>query len=270
MQHAFSDAYKNGDILKNPCSEKPKGGIPCAEKSALTDEQVETLLNAVKDTRAYPFCMIGIYSGLRREEILGLQWDCVHLGTITSIEVKRAVRFEHNQPVTSDKLKTKASKRVVPIPPQLVDCLRQLKTTSSSEYVISNSNGGPLSGTQFKNLWHAVICRSTSKRLYHKYVDGKRTACSIQGSLGEKAYHRNYCYSIDFDVTPHILRHTYITNLLMTGVDIKTVQYLAGHSKSKITLDIYAHLTYNKPEDIIGKVEKAFANALPSEEIINA
>jgi hypothetical protein len=32
----------------------------------------------------------------------------------------------------------------------------------------------------------------------------------------------------------------------------------------------WGDLTYNKPEDIIGKVEKAFANALPSEEIINA
>lgn len=44
-----------------------------------------------------------------------------------------------------------------------------------------------------------------------------------------------------------ILRHTYITNLLFKGVDIKTVQYLAGHERAKITLDIYAHLTYSRP-----------------------
>ena len=65
---------------------------------------------------------------------------------------------------------------------------------------------------------------------------------------------------IDFVVTPHILRHTYITNLLLAGVDVKTVQYLAGHERAKITLDIYAHLTNNKPEEISGKVNQAFCN----------
>lgn len=43
-------------------------------------------------------------------------------------------------------------------------------------------------------------------------------------------------YVIDFDVTPHQLRHTYITNLLYAGVDPKTVQYLAGHENSKTTM----------------------------------
>ena len=42
-------------------------------------------------------------------------------------------------------------------------------------------------------------------------------------------------YTLDFDVTPHQLRHTYITNLLYAGVDPKTVQYLAGHENSKTT-----------------------------------
>ena len=73
-----------------------------------------------------------------------------------------------------------------------------------------------------------------------------------------KAKNSNLTYTIDFDVTPHILRHTYITNLLLAGVDIKTVQYLAGHERAKITLDIYAHLTYNRPEEILEKVNAAF------------
>ncbi len=65
-------------------------------------------------------------------------------------------------------------------------------------------------------------------------------------------------YSLDFDVTPHQLRYTYITNLLYAGVDPKTVQYLAGHEKSKTTMDIYAKLKYNKPDKLMSVVNAAF------------
>ena len=40
-----------------------------------------------------------------------------------------------------------------------------------------------------------------------------------------------------------MLRHTYITNLIHASVDPKTVQYLAGHESSKITMDIYAKVS---------------------------
>ena len=36
--------------------------------------------------------------------------------------------------------------------------------------------------------------------------------------------------SLDFHVTPHQLRHTYITRLFESGLDIKEIQYLAGHT----------------------------------------
>ena len=65
-------------------------------------------------------------------------------------------------------------------------------------------------------------------------------------------------YTLDFDVTPHQLRHTYITNLLYAGVDPKTVQYLAGHENSKTTMDIYAKVKYNKPEELFDVVNQAF------------
>ena len=69
-------------------------------------------------------------------------------------------------------------------------------------------------------------------------------------------------YTLDFDVTPHQLRHTYITNLLYAGVDPKTVQYLAGHENSKTTMDIYAKVKYNKPEELFGVVNGAFQQAI--------
>ena len=74
--------------------------------------------------------------------------------------------------------------------------------------------------------------------------------------LGEKARNNGHVvYSLDFDVTPHMLRHTYITNLIHASVDPKTVQYLAGHENSKITMDIYAKVKYLCE----GKVQQAGA-----------
>ncbi|MCI9588539.1 MAG: tyrosine-type recombinase/integrase [Oscillospiraceae bacterium] len=45
----------------------------------------------------------------------------------------------------------------------------------------------------------------------------------------------------DHHVTAHILRHTYITRLFEAGLDIKEVQYLAGHSTVEMTLRVYTH-----------------------------
>ncbi len=42
-------------------------------------------------------------------------------------------------------------------------------------------------------------------------------------------------------VTAHILRHTYITRLFEAGLDIKEIQYLAGHSSVDMTLRVYTH-----------------------------
>lgn len=83
------------------------------------------------------------------------------------------------------------------------------------------------------------------------------TVCPV---LGEKAAHNGkVVYSLDFEVTPHQLRHTYITNLIHASVDPKTVQYLAGHQNSKITMDIYAKVKYNKPDELAGIMAGAFA-----------
>jgi integrase len=46
--------------------------------------------------------------------------------------------------------------------------------------------------------------------------------------------------------------------LIHANVDPKTVQYLAGHSRSKITMDIYAKVKYNRPEDVVLKLGDVF------------
>lgn len=204
--------------------------------------------------------MIALYSGLRREEILGLQWDCVFLDAPAPyISVRRAWRTEHNRPVVSTTLKTKAARRDIPIPKCLVDLLREVKEKSISEYVIADSKGQPLSYSQFQRVWKYVTVRTAKPRNYYKYVNGQSIKYTVTPTLGgHQKNNPKLIYAIDFDVTPHQLRHTYITNLLYAGVDPKTVQYLAGHENSKTTMDIYAQVKYNKPEELLSVVNAAF------------
>ena len=238
-----------------------KGGVPQEERQALTDEQAERLLDAIRGLPPYVFVMIGLYAGLRREEILALQWDSVYLDTDTPyLTVRRAWHTEHNRPVILTELKTKAAERNIPLPVCLAECLKAAKAISTSDYVVANRDGEPLSYTQFKRLWQYIVTRTVKERSYYRYEDGKRVKHTFTPVLGEKAAHNGkVVYSLDFEVTPHQLRHTYITNLIHSSVDPKTVQYLAGHESSKITMDIYAKVKYNRPDQLVRTMGSAFA-----------
>ena len=237
------------------------GGIPPAEKQALTDAQVDILLETVKHLPPYVFVMLGLYAGLRREEILGLKWDSVYLNAKAPyLTVRRAWHTEHNRPVILDELKTNAANRNIPLPDCLVECLKEAKAKATSEFVVANRNGEPLSYTQFKRLWKYIDTRTVKERVYYRYEDGKRVKHTVNPVLGEKAAHNGHViYTLDFEVTPHQLRHTYITNLIHASVDPKTVQYLAGHENSKITMDIYAKVKYNQPHELAAAMSRAFA-----------
>lgn len=255
LKKIFAAGEKAGVVRANPCVDLRAGGKRAAEKEALTRQQMRTLEDAVAGTRIYPFVMIGLYAGLRREEILGLEWDCVHLdGAAPYISVRRALRWVHNQPVVSDELKSAAARRDVPIPPTLVGCLADLQRTATGDYVISSSDGQPWSMTAYRNAWRYITRRQTgtAKRTEHGETVLR------EKKLGETVRNSKVQITIDFGVTPHILRHTYITNLILSGANVKVVQYLAGHSKVETTLNIYTHLIERSPEANLGTVLAAF------------
>lgn len=259
----FKAAKESRVIVSNPTVHLSAkgGGVPPTDKVALSEEQVEQLLSAVEGLPPYVFVMIGLYAGLRREEILALKWDSVYLDTDAPyLTVRRAWHTEHNRPVILTELKTKAAERNVPLPDRLAKCLREAKGDSTSEYVVANRDGDPLSYTQFKRIWQYVVTRTTKERYYYRYENGKKIKHTVTPKLGEKAAHNGHVvYSLDFEVTPHQLRHTYITNLIHASVDPKTVQYLAGHESSRITMDIYAKVKYNRPDEVVRAMGGAFA-----------
>lgn len=258
----FHAAVKDGTISSDPAADLKPGGTPATEKIPLTETQQSALIDTVKGLPINPFVMIGLYSGLRREEILGLQWDCVHLDDeVPYLSVRRAWRWEKNKAVVSDKLKSKASARDIPLPPQLVEALKAEQGRSTGDYVLGGAK--PWTQNQFRQKWNAINVRTAGPRqrtdLRGKPVlDKEGKPVIVNYKLGDKIP-RHDCYiTIDFDVTPHILRHSYITRLILSGANIKTVQYLAGHADVGVTLNIYTKLVEHAPSVTASEVLQAF------------
>lgn len=256
LKRVFKSAVKNKLIAESPCDDLKAGGYSYSGKIPLSKTQQRKLLDAVEGTRAELFVELGLYTGLRREEILGLQWDAIHLQTaVPYLEVKRAVKWDgRNQPIISDVLKSSAAYRSVPLPPKLIDSLAATKETTQSDFVVCSASGGALSAASFRRLWDVVRIRSV--RDVERVIDGKTVVEQLR--IGDVIPKHQITITLDFDVTPHQLRHTYITELILSGANIKTVQYLAGHRSVQLTLDIYTKLMANRPEDTIHAVLGAF------------
>lgn len=256
LKQIFSAAADADVIRKDPTRKLKTGGKKTAQKKALTERQEEELLSAVAGLRAEGFTRLGLYAGLRREEICGLLWDCVvESDTTPHLIVCRACRWpKHSQPEISDKLKSDAAARSIPIPPQLAGWLaaeriRQQKRRGgdlSAFPVIGREDGRPITYSSLQSLWRSVAVRCAAPDRPLGTASPKHPAVKV---------------TVSTKVTPHILRHTYITRLILGGVPLKRVQYLAGHADPAITIKIYTDLMGHAPEDLADDVNAVFAPA---------
>ena len=255
LKRIFKAAADNDLIRRSPFTDLKPGGKPAAEKEPLTKEQQAALLAAVKGKDVETLVLLCLYLGLRREEALGLKWDCVYLDAATPyVDVRRALRWEHNKPVLGDKLKSKAAYRKLPIPPLLLAHLRALP--HKGDFVCHRANGEAHSASSYRRAWEDITEQEIRPVTYKSNRTGEPVTREL--AAGDKVPYRRAVACLDFHLTPHILRHTYITELFTSGADVKTVQYLAGHSSVQITLNIYTHLMANRPEDTAGAVLAAF------------
>ena len=93
--------------------------------------------------------------------------------------------------------------------------------------------------SSFRRLWDLIDARRVIDR--HPWV--------------------NRC--IDFDVTPHLLRHTFAARCFEDGLDVKEVQHLLGHASPEITMKIYLHYCEaQRQKDTFDKMRRSRENIL--------
>ena len=83
--------------------------------------------------------------------------------------------------------------------------------------------------------------------------DSPRHPSSVREAL-ERTLERAECKRLRF----HDLRHTFATNALAGGMDIKTLSTIIGHISSETTLNIYTHITDNMQRSAADKIERGF------------
>lgn len=58
------------------------------------------------------------------------------------------------------------------------------------------------------------------------------------------------------NITPHVCRHTYCSNMAKSGMNPKTLQYLMGHSDISVTMNVYTHISFDDAEEELKRMEE--------------
>lgn len=255
LRRILRSAVKAHIIPENPAEDVKAGGARTEEKVPLSRDQQQALMSCLNGHRCKTFAALALYAGLRREEAAALQWDCVFLDApVPYLSVRRACRWEGNKAAVSEELKSGAARRDIPIPPPLLSILREAKQHATGSAVVPAEDGEVMSLGSLRRMWK-IVPQSTERTVHYK-VNGREYVRELK--VGDVAPYTGIRIALDFPVHPHQLRHTYITELVLSGADVKTVQYLAGHSDVRVTLQIYTHILNSQPERTARAVLAAF------------
>ena len=196
------------------------------EMKVLSREDMQKVLIQAKEENYYELFLLEFATGLRLGELMALQWDDVNLVT-GELRINKQVNLVGSKLVISEP-KTKAAVRTLILPPSVRKVLAEYKTRVNSRWLFPSPKKDDL----------PIIPSAVSRRLH---------------TLLEHAG----CEQVRF----HDLRHTFATNALAHGMDIKTLSTILGHVSSATTLNTYSHVTDEMRQRAAVKIDQGIAKA---------
>lgn len=228
MRSIFAYGIEKDVLVRNPAAGLKRITYSGKQKRRMTDQERAYIDCATLTDQERCFLYLLLYTGIRKSEALALSRSDIDFrkGVITIS--KTLVSSKKKEDVLQELPKTDAGLRTIPITGQLMPVLKAY-TNSKLGILFEAKKGGYYSSSGFFKYW--------------KGIEKK-----IETETGEPTAD---------DFTPHLFRHTYASDLYRAGVDIKTAQYLLGHSDIKTTLDIYTHF---QAEDVnVSKLEEYYS-----------
>lgn len=212
LSQAFGEAILNDITLNNPVKRVRPPKRERKFVQVFEDEQLAMLFDT--DNQTTRMLKLELWTGLRRGELLALDWDNIYLNEGYIKVCQTVVRTENGEEI---KKTTKSRQdRIVTLNDNAKEILRQIRENDFESGLLFRGNNG-------KHL---------SFRMYHKRYSKHYKA--------QQEKYPNLQY-----IKPHKLRHTFATYLLRSGADVETVRCLLGHSDISTT-QIYVHSSFEQ------------------------
>ena len=225
---ALDKAVSQGLLLKNPAAACKAPATHPKEMQVLTQEEMQRLLIQAKENDCYELLLLELTTGLRRGELLALQWDDLDFQT-GELYIQRQVQRIRGE-LTVTQPKTRSSSRSIILPPPILDILKSCRQHTGSRWMFPSP----------------------------RKEDSPRDPAAVRKKLST-ILERAGCKHVRF----HDLRHTFATNALEHGMDVKTLSAIIGHVSSATTLNVYAHVTDGMRQSAAAKIDRAIAKAEP-------
>lgn len=243
LKQMLNKAVREGQIPSNPCFGvdgivRPKRDREKLAKQRLTKEQALELFHILQEEEKNGYIVavwLALTTGMRRGEVLGLQWKNVDLD-------KKKIRIVNQlgKEQVLKEPKTEKSKRVISIDDVTVKFLTEWKSIQKEQFnkaVVSFNKNSPVCSNSICEFVDPDNFGRWRRKFFIKIGFAKYT--DVKEWTDRRGIKR-YKYSGYVGPTFHALRHAQATLLVAGGVDPKTVQARLGHEKISTTLEIYA------------------------------
>lgn len=247
LHEAMKEAFELGYINKNPAdiakvptlknlNQKKK------EIEIYSKEEQKKLIEISKNDKIYGIVVIvALYTGMRKGEILGLQWDDINFDNKTISVNKQLSRLKDYEGNTGKRTKlfiqyntkTNNSTRIIPMSSSLENILKK-------QNELQQKYKRKLGKAYYK--YNMVFCREDGY-----YLDPD-TVLSKYQELAKKAKIKKCTF--------HALRHTFATRALESNISPKVVSKILGHTSVQFTLDTYTHVLSELQIDEMNKLDQ--------------
>ena len=197
----------------------------------LSREAMQRLLIQAKEENYYELFLLEFATGLRLGELMGLQWDDLDL-TTGELRINKQMNIVGSELVVNEP-KTKAAVRTLILPPSVLKVMRAYRTKIESWWL---------------------------------FPSPKKEDLPLRPSVVHHRLHRLLDHAGCGRVRFHDLRHTFATNALAHGMDVKTLSTILGHVSSATTLNTYSHVTDEMRQRAAVKIDQGIAKAEVTEQ----
>lgn len=216
LRQALDVAVRDGLLATNPVAKVKRPGVTLKEAKHLSGADVVKLLDAARPLRYHAAVVLMAATGMRRGEVCGLSWNDVDLA-------KGELRVRHtltrvDGALVLDTVKTDRSCRRMPLHAGIVSLLKVWRKQQVEERLAA--------GDQWTDTG-MVFCTEGGKM-----VDPRNLLRTVQIAAKRAGIEK---------VGAHTMRHSAAASWLESGVHIKAVSDLLGHSSISITGDLYGH-----------------------------